>query len=181
MTTFPISAGTDDTLASEAGEPDVPFSPPNRMKTFVVLAMLIDSIIVIGGVVWLQKYARDATSTPLSYAIIAFGGLGLKELLAMLHTHNEAQQTRGALGYNAKRVEEIAKDARNAAEDAAKKVNGGLQTAVKEVAEQVRAAERDQVAAEFLNDPRFDALVERVVERTCAKLDKGGDKPTVQT
>jgi hypothetical protein len=80
--------------SSAPGEADLPFSPQNRMKTFLVLSLLLDTIIVIGGVVWLQKYNSAPGSTPLAYAIIAFGGLGVKELLVMLHTHQEARQTR---------------------------------------------------------------------------------------
>lgn len=135
----------------------MPFSPQNRMKTFLVMALLIDSIIVIGGVVWLQKYNNAPGSTPLAYAIIAFGGLGVKELLVMLHTHQEARQTRhdlrGAVGQATNIIQ-------STASQLLEKTNGGLSKAVQEVGEQVRVAEREQL----LDDPRCIERVEKAVK-----------------
>src|SRR3954471_11296589 len=126
MTTLQIPAGYDDAFAQPLPieeEDLVPFSPQNRMKTFLVLAMLIDSVIVIGGVVWLQKYSPNAASTPLAFALIGFGGLGMKELLVMIHNHQEARQTRhdlrGAIGKTTQIVQVAAKEMEVAAKDLA--------------------------------------------------------------
>lgn len=172
MTTATTFAGYDDAFdkAPPTEEKEsVPFSPQNRMKTFLVLSMLVDSIIVIGGVVWLTKY-NATNSTPLAYAIIAFGGIGFKELLTMLHTHQEARQTRhdlrGALGQTTNIVQESAQKLESAATELAQKTNGGLTSAVKEMGEQVRIAEREQLIA----DPKCREAIQEIVRQTVQEL-----------
>lgn len=166
-------SGWDDSAAQPLPSEDedlVPFSPQNRMKTFLVLAMLIDSIIVIGGVVWLQKYSPNATSTPLAFALIGFGGLGMKELLVMIHNHQEARQTRhdlrGAIGKTTEIVQVAAKGMEVAATELAQKTNGGLTNAVKEMGEQVRLAEREQLIA----DPKCREAIQEIVRQTVQEL-----------
>lgn len=171
MTSLPLSglyAGQDDAAVPPLPadkRPPMPFQKHNRMTTFLVLAVLLLSGMSIMGVRVILRYP-NANSTPAWVFLGATVLLALKIVLSMLQTEFATRKLSSEMSHTRHDLRN-AMDAttsiiQGAASEMLQKTNGGLKEAVKEAAEQVRAAEHDQI----LNDPRCLRLVEEAVQKS---------------
>jgi len=186
-----VAAGTDDDfLPPPPAIGFMPFRPENRMTTLLVCAVLLLCALAVTGVRFILVYP-SANSTPAWVFLGASVVLSLKIVLAMLQTEYsrrdlkaEMHRTADVLTEDSKRTRHDLRDAMGkttdiiqiAASEMLKKTNGGLTEAVKEVGEQVRQAEREQVIIEVLHRQEFRELLAAIsadaVRRACEEMVK---------
>jgi hypothetical protein len=155
------------------------FSPQNKRFTLLAMAVTFISIVTIASVTYLATHGGSTTITML----IGFAGpVVITQMIAMLRqeqSNDEARQRQAEATENARiHREQIEKEiiktrhdirgdlnATNLKmEEVVRKTNGGLTTAVKEVGEQVRQAERDQMITDPTHCRDFAKIVAEELE-----------------
>lgn len=172
MTTATTFAGYDDSAAQPLpSEESLPFTflfgPRANLAILLVLFVLTlgftSSLVALA-----HAYGYSDQRSIEIYKLITLCGVALGQIMLLIRSQGNAEgirrtrhEIKGDLQAQTMLMQEVAQ-----------KTNGGLTKAVKEVGEQVRAAEREQAVFDLLENPKFADLLRQTVESTCDEWDK---------